>query len=278
MRTLASLTLLAALAAACNQQPAELQLTPGPGALPAAPSASGDNAPRPSPRSTCSWRRGSAAGGAVTRTQAEARTRAEDVLCRARAGEDFTLAGQFPTSRAMAGRPGHLAAARWWPPFERAAFALAVGQISDIVETQFGYHVIKRTRRVARRFCRRGRAEDYTRAPPMPCSTADHVACSHGLTTVLKDVSSPSTTASVGLVGVNGSGKSTSRVLAGLDAPEQGVGGARAPPPAVPLAGSLSRQRGALRSQAVESASACGATPAPCVRYDALGASPAGRG
>jgi len=151
MRTFATLTLTAALLAACNRQPDEVQLTPGPGALPATPSANNGSAPATisAVHVLVAWR-GSAAGNAATRTQAEARTRAEDVLRRARAGEDMgNLAAQFsdePGHETRRGDLGSFGRGAMVPPFEQAAFALSVGQISDIVETQFGYHVIKRTR------------------------------------------------------------------------------------------------------------------------------------
>jgi peptidyl-prolyl cis-trans isomerase C len=71
---------------------------------------------------------------------------AEDLLKRARAGEDFAkLAKEFsedPGSRDNGGEytfpRGQMVA-----EFESTAFALATNQISDIVTTQFGYHIIK---------------------------------------------------------------------------------------------------------------------------------------
>ena len=83
----------------------------------------------------------------ITRTNEEAKSLAEEVLAKARAGEDFgELAKQYsdgPT-KIRGGLLSPFERGVMTPEFEEAAFSLKKDEISDVVETGFGFHVIKR--------------------------------------------------------------------------------------------------------------------------------------
>jgi peptidyl-prolyl cis-trans isomerase C len=83
--------------------------------------------------------------------KAKAKAKAEELLGQIKAsGADFaTLAkanSQCPTA-ASGGDLGFFPRGKMAPPFEKAAFELKVGQVSDVVETRYGYHIIRVTDR-----------------------------------------------------------------------------------------------------------------------------------
>ncbi len=77
-----------------------------------------------------------------------ARTQAEDILKRVRAGEDFAaLAEQYSkdSSAQSGGDLNYFERGKMVPAFEQAAFALKAGDVSTVAETAFGSHIIKVT-------------------------------------------------------------------------------------------------------------------------------------
>jgi peptidyl-prolyl cis-trans isomerase C len=76
----------------------------------------------------------------------KARARIEAVLADARGGASFEDLARMHSDDATAARGGDLgffARGQMVRPFEEAAFALAPGEISGVVETPFGFHVIQ---------------------------------------------------------------------------------------------------------------------------------------
>ena len=83
-------------------------------------------------------------------TKKKARTQIEAIHKRVKAGEDFASLAKEHSQDGSAAQGGDLdffGRGRMVPPFEQAAFALKPGEVSDVVTTQFGYHIIKVTDR-----------------------------------------------------------------------------------------------------------------------------------
>lgn len=74
---------------------------------------------------------------------------ANEVLAKLKDNGDFAeLAANYsscPSGKASGGDLGFFSKGMMVPEFQDAAFALEVGQLSEAVQTQFGWHLIKRT-------------------------------------------------------------------------------------------------------------------------------------
>lgn len=86
------------------------------------------------------------ADAGVLRTREKARALAEQIKRQLTGGGDFALLARTKSdgpSRLSAGSLGVIKRGVMVPAFDTAAFALTQGQISDVVETPFGFHIIR---------------------------------------------------------------------------------------------------------------------------------------
>jgi parvulin-like peptidyl-prolyl isomerase len=85
----------------------------------------------------------------IARNREAARKRAQEALLKIRGGANFEeMVKAYTDEPGGAERSGDLGVfdrGTMVKPFADAAFALRVGEISEVVETKYGFHVIKRT-------------------------------------------------------------------------------------------------------------------------------------
>lgn len=112
--------------------------------------------------------------GATEEMKKAQRAKAEEALSRARKGEDFAaLAKQYSQdvqTAANGGDLGFFAKGQMVPAFDTAAWALKPGEISGVVETNFGYHIIKAIER---------RPEGYTPINDVRARIHEHLVNQH---------------------------------------------------------------------------------------------------
>ena len=166
--TALALTLLALGLSACHDEPTPVAVEPAPDQAPApafgAPSAPAvealpPSAPAADPNEACAqaivvaWQGAAYAPATVTRSRDEARAKAEVLRTRLAGGEDFATVARAESDAASSGPRGGLLGTYTredWPAAHDAlkepVFALSVGQLSDIVQTSYGFAIARRCR------------------------------------------------------------------------------------------------------------------------------------
>ena len=90
---------------------------------------------------------------AVAKDDAEALAKIKAIQAKLKQGADFGALAEkesaCPSGKSAKGSLGKFKRGMMVPEFDKAAFALKKGEMSDIVKTQFGYHIIKLTDRTA---------------------------------------------------------------------------------------------------------------------------------
>lgn len=84
----------------------------------------------------------------VTRSKQDAKKLAEQLVKKLQGGADFTaIANEYtedPSGKGNGGKLGTFPKGRMVPEFDTQVFALQPGGVSGVVETGFGFHIIKR--------------------------------------------------------------------------------------------------------------------------------------